>query len=270
MQRFTRQPFLLLSLFIVAMSYRPAVAFGPAGPFDHHRILIDALDRFSRKSGWEVNPGCTLQLNNFAYLSDGEYAHLDFYHCDNSNFYGCSMELSRRVHRGQVALTQSEALRNLALALHIVQDFYSHSNWVERFKFSMIQAPIESMKDVPTPTWLQSGIFPDEIPAVVTGDILANYYCMLTPEETWGEAYPNAAHACINKDGNLPGRGGTVIDGTIITYHELAGEYAIRHSVEILNKFRDTSPMFETCLVPKSLSFGCSQFIAKKFTLKRW
>ena len=270
----TRQPFLILSVFIALTAFQTESdtieAFGPTGPYDHHKILVDALDRFSRKSGLEVNPYCTSLLNNFAYTSDAALANLDFYHCDNSNFYGCSMALDRTKRNARKRTTQVQALKDLAIALHIVQDFYSHSNWVERMKFSMVTAPIEAMKDVPTPPWLQSGIFPDEYAAVVSGDPLITYYCKLMPESTWGEAFPNAAHACINKDGNTLGRGGTVVDGTIITYHELAGEYAIRHSVEVLNTFRDTVPMFQTCLLPKKATFGCSQFIAKRFTLRRW
>lgn len=269
----TKQPFLILAAFLALASYQPDSralhAFGPTGPFDHHRILIDALDRFSRKSGWEVNPICTGLLNNFAYTSDGELGHLDFYHCDNSNFYGCSMMLDRLKRNARNATSQVEAMRDLALALHIVQDFYAHSNWVERYRFSMIQAPIEAMKDYPTPPWLQSGIYPDVNAATATGDPLINYYCMLTPEEAWGEAFPDAGHACLNKDGNNLGRGGSTVDGTFITYHELAGEYAIRHSVEVLNTFRDTVPMFQSCLLPKRSTFGCSQFIAKRFTLRR-
>jgi hypothetical protein len=69
MKRLIKQPFLLLSTFLVLTSCesdsRSIHDSGPAGPYDHHRILIDALDRFSRKSGWEVNPICTGLLYTF-------------------------------------------------------------------------------------------------------------------------------------------------------------------------------------------------------------
>ncbi len=249
---------------------RPLHAFGPGGPYDHHHILVEALARFTDGSEWEVNPVCTGMLGNFAYTSDAELGDLDVYHCDNSNFYGCSMMLDRLKRNARNATNQVEAMRDLALALHIVQDFYAHSNWVERYRFTMVLAPIEAMKDVPAPAWLQSGIYPDALAAAASGDPLVNYYCMLTPEEAWEEAFPHAGHACINKDANAPGRGGTVVNGSFITYHELAGEYAIRHSVELLKTFQRTVPMFQSCLLPKQLTFGCSQAVAERFTLKRW
>jgi hypothetical protein len=66
-------------------------------------------------------------------IVDNDFDH-SAYHCDGENFDGAQMRLTEL--RNQVVLKlrngrTDEARRALGSALHTVQDFYSHSNWVE-------------------------------------------------------------------------------------------------------------------------------------------
>ncbi|GIX40566.1 MAG: hypothetical protein KatS3mg129_0299 [Leptospiraceae bacterium] len=244
-------------------------AFGPLGPYTHHRILYESILQFSNDIKMDFNPSCTLLLYQFAYDSDSIYGDKDYYHCDNGNFSGCSLMLETLKNQSKQSINLIEVIRNFALASHIVQDFYAHSNWVEKNKFSLILAPIELFKDIPPQSmkefkWLQSGIYPDENAVLLSNDILVNYYCLILPEDLWDEYFPNAGHACINKDGNF-GRGAYFVNGSYMTYHELAALYAIKHTVELLHWYKKNVPLFRLCLVPFSSFFNCNTILKEEF-----
>ena len=130
--------------------------------------------------------------------------------------------------------------------LHLIQDFYAHSNWVENAGFSMLLAPIEAFSWLPPPANLQTGLYPEYVsPPSLQLD------CYLFPVEDWGLRIHGATHGCMNKDSERQFRGITVVPGSPgITYHRLAAEYAKLHSVEFLNEMAKANPWFKTCFRP--------------------
>lgn len=234
----------------------PAYSFAGAGPFTHISITTEALDRFAHETGWEVSLYCTELLAQFSVTSDSADGMKQFtYHCDSNDLAGCSFRLDQFKGLANKAYTREQSLRRMGMALHIVQDFYSHSNWSETFGFSMFQAPLENFKDVAPPIDVQSGIFPDLFP-----DVDAQLACFLVPEEQWDKFILGATHACMNKDSNLTYRGARPLpNGFGLTYHQLAATYAVNHSVELIKYFDRQNPWFKTCLRPQIFTAGCNK-----------
>jgi hypothetical protein len=111
---------------------------------------------------------------------------------------------------------------------------------------------------------VQSGLFPDAIAVALSQD--AALACFLTPPEAWEEFIPAATHGCLNKDSNLTMRGSRVLWYSAgMTLHELAAEYAIRHSVKILEYYYEHNPHFMLCTAPDVLGglAGCARSVGR-------
>ncbi|MBL8020876.1 MAG: hypothetical protein JNM27_14495 [Leptospirales bacterium] len=248
-------------LFLTAHSQQPVQAFGGSGPYDHTVITQLALDRYMQERGVFVSPICQELIVQSTVVSDSSYhSGQDMYHCDNNNIAGCSYKLDELTLEARNSASSVEGLQRMGQALHIIQDFYSHSNWVEIMSISMILAPIEDFKDVPPPHDLQTGIYPD--PLNLNPEL--GFLCLLTPESNWSHFIPGATHGCLNKDTRRSIRGATLVPlGGGMDFHRLAAEYAIRHTVKKFEEFEKTNGHFQICLGrPPVAALGCN---IKKF-----
>lgn len=246
--------FTFLSIFLVT-NPKPALSFGK-GPYTHYEITRQALERYTAESGNDIYFYCQNIIIEMSLINDSkQYANLDRFHCDNSNFAGCAFELEKLKHEAVTSVVREDALNRMGIALHIVQDFYAHSNWVEKFGFSGVLAPIEAFQfGVPPEFELQSGTYPDLISPVELA-----YDCYFVDESEWDKIIPGATHDCLNKDSSETKRGASLVRGTLVNYHTLAGEYAIEHSKNLIAYFAQRSAMFQTCLLPEKLTHGCNR-----------
>lgn len=241
---------------ILGSPLRSGRAFGGSGPYNHIRITYEALDRFSQETGNDVNTYCAELLAQGAVVSDSANKMPNYtLHCDNNDLVGCSYRLDQFKQEANKSMSQVDSLQRMGQALHIVQDFYAHSNWAEIFGASMLPAPIKVFKDVPPPVDLQSGYFPDIFP-----DLQAQVDCFFMPQDRWNGFIYGATHACLNKDSNITLRGGTLVpNGFGVTYHELAAQYAINHSVDLLKYYSAKNPWFAMCFSRGQIFQGCNK-----------
>ena len=249
---------IIIVFFLILVNQKPVKSFGK-GPMTHAVITQIALMDFANQTGREVDFVCAEALIQGSILSDNlHFGALDTYHCDNNNIAGCSYRLDQLKGEANREFLPADSLKKMGQALHIVQDFYSHSNWVERFQLLMLPAPIEMFKDIPPPIEVQTGFFPDFYP-----DTNAQILCYFAPEESWSGFILGATHDCLNKDSDTTKRGSQWVPNTGgKTYHELAGEYAIQHSVELLKYFSRTNIHFKECTHPNIYS-GCTGILTR-------
>ncbi|MDH5654448.1 MAG: Het-C domain-containing protein [Spirochaetia bacterium] len=246
-------------LLLVITNNKPVSSFSGDGPYNHDRITRIALDEFAKKTGWELGFECSQILIQGTIVNDNAAFQDPTYHCNNNNIAGCSYRLDQLEGKAAKEIVSTEAFIKMGMALHIIHDFYAHSNWVEKLQISMIIAPLENFKDIPPPHWLQSGYYPN----FYLPDPYATVYCFIIPEEQWGEHFEGATHACLNKNANTKLRGMQwVPNGGGMTYHELAGKYAIKHTVKKLEEFKANNTYFQLCLRPRGF-VGCRDFFNK-------
>ncbi|MCB1318801.1 MAG: hypothetical protein KDK34_01030 [Leptospiraceae bacterium] len=235
-------------------------SFAGAGPYTHIRITREALDRFTWETGFDLNPVCAEYILQGSVVSDAADNMPQYtFHCDNNDLISCSWRLDQFKTQANKATNTMRSLEMVGMSLHIVQDFYAHSNWVESFQFSMLEAPLSVFKDVAPPVDVQTGYFPDIFP-----DINAQIACYETPPEYWNRFIYGATHACLNKDSNRTLRGAYLVpNGFGTTYHELAAQYAINHSVQLLHYYSKHNPWFQGCYLARIQTQGCTGGLLK-------
>lgn len=246
----------LLSLVFLFPAVEKTHSFAGAGPYTHIEITRLALKQLAEEKNFELLASCSEALMQASVMSDNtRYATKPEYHCDNNDIVGCSFKLDQLKRQAVNASNSATSFQRMGLALHIVQDFYAHSNWPEIFRFSLVIAPLEEFRHFPPPADLQTGLYPD----IYLPDFDAQLACYFAPVEDWSSYIIGATHDCINKDSNITKRGIALVpDGGGYTFHELAAEYAVRHSVSLLKHFYANNPHFQACLVPTALTFGCN------------
>lgn len=253
--------YILFFLFLL-MDSGILVGFGMRGPYTHEKINEEAFKLFSKRTGFEVRYDCAEMINQYNFQADVYYPNKPEYHCDNSEFYRCSALLEKLKTSALRDPNLITTLRKIGLSTHIVQDFYSHSNWVEITRSSFAIAPIENLKEffIIAPN-LQSGWHPFS----PEGTPQDSVDCYLKPEQEWGQWILGATHGCMEKDSNYSLRGITIADSPISfgrTYHELAGELAIEHTTKLLQYYYDKrAPQFMTCMIPSFKGVGCNQAV---------
>ncbi|MCB1159959.1 MAG: hypothetical protein H7A25_21845 [Leptospiraceae bacterium] len=235
--------------------------FGMRGPFQHNIITLEAIRRFSKKKGVNINFACASVLIHGSEMNDIYFSHDPSYHCDN-DINACTLRLKQLFDTSRGTISPVLFQKNLGIALHIVQDFYSHSNWVEIFEQSYYLAPTMLFQNFPPPENLQSGAFPDAAIALTDPE---NYTTCYSKEgDEIKHKITAATHDCINKDSNYNWRGRQFVPNSGITYHELAAEYAIRHSIKLLEKaFADSKAFLKCTPEPKVLNYGCNAIIER-------
>lgn len=230
------------------------------GPYTHGVITTEAIHRFQRRHNVEFGFQCIELLVYYSVINDVKFAHDWTYHCDNNDLFGCSWRLKQVFDKANHNISMIHSFDYMGQALHIVQDFYAHSNWVEVFQFSMLLPEVDLFNKYPPPDYIQSGLYPD----IFLENLQAQSDCYFEKEENFKNFIYGATHDCINKDSNKTKRGSRYVPNTTITYHQLAGEYAVEHSVKLLEHFRKHNVFIRTCLRPKIFKHGCNLPIAKK------
>lgn len=253
----------LIFLFLwLELPWEKLYSFGAMGPYLHSTITTEALVRMGQNKSYEVDFLCGSQLWYMSGENDynPNYQKNQTYHCDNNDLIGCSFRLKQLLENAYSAQSQSQALRYTGLALHIVQDFYSHSNWVEIHNFSFILADIESFHKFPPPSYIQTGYFPD----IFLESPLAQFECYFKNENEIKSFIYGGTHDCLNKDSNFTKRGMIFAQNSAITLHELAAEYAIRHSKKLIEKVFSKNIHLKMCYRVKIGGIGCNLLLLKQ------
>lgn len=236
-------------------SLSPLRAFGKKGPHTHTSITQEAFIEFADKTGWDLRMDCMELIVQGNLRADAAFMNNDAYHCDNDNILGCADRFRTLKDDSYREANHITGLMKLGMALHIAQDFYSHSNWAENHPMVSILAPIEhpwiflSMKEI------QTGYF-NLLPIIEHTEEAGN--CFDAEDGLHGN-YTFATHACLNKDASDSHRSlKTVHPGIPISYHDWAADLAKEHTVQILvEQYKAKHPLILTCLSPKTLSFSC-------------
>jgi hypothetical protein len=256
----------ILLLFLLLPNSDSLKSFGLKGPYTHDRINQEAFLRFTQKTGFEISYVCAEMLNQANFQADVFFPSKPEFHCDNSEFYKCSLQLDKLKRKAFDQFTYTESLQSIGMSMHIVQDFYAHSNWAEITKSSSVIAPIENFKEgffLLFPN-LQSG----DHPYSLEGEPIDMVNCYLEEEENWDKRIKAGTHACLEKDSNYSFRGGRIANGPLSfgkTYHEIAGEMAVEHTTKLLIYYYNSKhPHFMSCLSPKIKNLGCHQMIFNK------
>ena len=187
----------------------------PGRPFetqDHARIVRDGL----------LAPHCESILARAQWRQDIVLASWAPAHFDNCRFresqdYVRSMvtEAERAVAQGQ----PEELLAALGRALHGIQDFYSHTNYVE-----LMAATHERFADVPiVKLWNPDG--GTELDTLVQQGLVSGYVWW-EPGEICKE--PVLSHSAVNKDSASSSSGQTLISNWNLTAYRAAHELAVR------------------------------------------
>lgn len=252
---------LLISFFLEGGVDR-LIAFALEGPFNHQSVTLDAIKRFERKHGFELNFLCTAAIIEQITYSDAYFPKFDSYHCDNNNILGCSYRFRQVIDESEKTPDLTSGLVKFAIGLHIIHDMYAHSNWVENFEFSMILPPVDLFNAFPPPHWLQTGFYPDIF--IENPEAQAN--CFTKDGNVIKNFIYGATHGCLNKDSWDSFRGGMLVPNSAITYHTLAGEYAIRHTEKAFETYFLKNPKFKMCIVPRTTGTGCNSAISEIIT----
>lgn len=247
---------LILVFFLVEMPFQRILSFGGNGPFQHSTITAEAIKRIDRKSNFSLSMNCYLKILQMSMQSDDfdEYKKNPTYHCDNNDLPGCSFRLNEFLSKAYTSTNHIQAIFYTGLALHLVQDFYSHSNWVEIHNFSFVLADIESFKKIPPPSYIQTGYYPD----LFLENPNAQLDCYFKDKNAMKSFIFGATHDCLNKDSNFSKRGFLFAENSSLTLHELSAEYAIRHSEKIIESIFKANPFLKICMVSDGSLIGCN------------
>lgn len=254
---------LLISIFLyIEFPWNQLYSFGALGPYLHSTITTEALVRISKNKPYDIEFTCASTLWYMSGENDYNptYQKDKTYHCDDNDLIGCSWRLNQLLEKAYSAPTKLQALRYTGLALHIVQDFYSHSNWVEIHNFSFILADIESFQNFPPPSYIQTGYFPD----MFLENPFAQFECYFSDKNAIKSFIYGATHDCLNKDSNFTKRGIMYAENSAITLHELAAEYSIRHSKKIIEKVFHKNIHLKLCYRGKLSGIGCNLLLLKQ------
>ncbi len=258
--------FSLLFIFLVLLpeaSITNIESFSEKGPGTHPFITTEAIKRFSKNNAYSPRSVCAELTIYFSNQNDYSHPNVSEYHCDNDDPIKCSVALRYLVDKAVNTVNHLDQAKYIGMSMHIIQDFYAHSNWVEKFQLSYFLAPTMLFNNTPPPGFLQTGLFPDAAFAILDPQGYVDCY-FKNAEEIRDRIYM-ATHDCMNKDSNGTKRGITPVPYSTMSYHELAAEYAIRHSVKLLERIYARSKTAMLCATP-SLSYGCAGALE---TLKR-
>lgn len=186
--------------------------------------------------------------------ADSRFMNTDEYHCDNNNILGCADRFRTLKDESARDISYASGLMKLGRALHIVQDFYSHSNWVENYPGTEILAPLEHPWLFVAFPKIQTGYY-NLLPVLEHTDEAGK--CFTESKGSEDEHFAFATHACLNKDSGDSFRGLKLLAFTN-TYHDLAAKVAREHTVKVLiDQYKSKNPHLLSCLVPATVAFNC-------------
>ncbi len=212
---------------------------GPDFAISSHRDVILALEGMAKE--------CTTALVRAQWELDLLHQFNSAAHFDNCNFAGGVRFVRQRLDRAEAASRAGEvlgAMRYLGHAVHAIQDFYSHSDYVER-----MHEKHESFEDVPIVAfWNEDG--EQELNALVAAGLVTGRF-VLTGNRLVGQDFCPAdapGHGTLAKDSNKPPAGSKLTKWEARTQHEAALELADRATRAFLrNAIRRLPAVGETC-----------------------
>src|SRR5882724_1572915 len=199
MTRLLRATWRLLLIFVALTTLTTAVvAFKPTAEFGHVGIVKDALSLITRTA----STGETLKFSARAidqirdatagvdeiFSSRGEFS-VPQAHCDDELLPECSqriIDIKNAVINLAIARNGDEARAQLGRALHTLQDFYAHSNWVNAPGPSNVSFnPVLGIGLVPKLRMADATCIDDLFDGTLTGkgltDITTGYFGSLEP-----------------------------------------------------------------------------------------
>jgi hypothetical protein len=187
---------------------------------DHQAITKKIGRRLSTKYGLTEAQINTLITAN---LASDNYQSRSAIHFDNCAFREGAARVNRCWRRISLEKDRfsDESLKAFGRLLHTVQDFYSHSNWIE-LHHGVSPVPLWNLDPVALPAGIVSG--------------------------TWKKGNPKRcrrgvpSHEKLNKDSSLSCSGKMIVKKGLNkrkSYHELTFKTAYRASIAELNKFLD-------------------------------
>lgn len=237
-------------------------AFGPAGSFNHIRILKESFRDFTEKTGYEIRADCQEMIIQGNLRSDSEMMNAEAFHCDNNNIFGCGIELRNLKSKSEKAGLFTDSMKYLGHATHIIQDFYAHSNWAENQSNPSSIAPLEEPWLLLSRPEIQTGYY-DLTPVIHHEEEAVE--CLDLSFDEMKTFQPFATHICLNKDSEKSLRGGNPVENNHnVNLHELAGTIAVEHTTQyFVDAYQKNHKNLMLCLVPKKLSFSCNNTIFK-------
>ncbi|MDR2173249.1 MAG: hypothetical protein LBE32_03460 [Burkholderiales bacterium] len=274
----------------------PARTFVPdyLVPGEHHtRIVLEALDEIYAVYGYGPSgtPYTTNMrnvrdtiANNNASVDSGERKALPIWHCDDERLSECSSIVKSQADDGVNDIRKAffdEARKKIGRATHTLQDFYSHSNWVEMkgsvvnpemgygYLSNLADAKEQTCTPSTVPSWAGSAIACSYMGSgsilVDTGKLTSGYFvtgsvtlppgkCSHGGSLDGGLLGPDLRDG-INKDSSACWFG-TLVISPHSTYHHAAAIAAKRATVEYFQKIR--AAVNDEELFKQFLGFGPS------------
>jgi hypothetical protein len=250
------------------------VAQDPEEPFRFNsdflsRTTLDPRQYFKTSIHRKLTPAeekCSNAINTAIYVQDFLLQQKSAAHFDNCEFSGAMDYVDSRVAEADVYLSKSNGdskavararlklgLFAIGQALHAIQDFYAHSNYVE---LSEREAAYATSAMVPTiPIWTAPGRATVE-QLVESRSLISGTWALGLPKKC---PVGTSAHGDVNKDSNTSGEGKKPTRWNS-TNHEVAYGLARRASQEFLLFGAERWPILrESCGVELGVLPGYDQ-----------
>ncbi len=199
-------------------------------PWTHYRLVI-GLDSIARAKNFPVHLLRKIVVGNLC-QDRGNIVppYIDYYHFDNSSFSAGIQYIRKQwdLIKKTNDIYDTASLKAFGKILHAMQDFYSHSNWVEEHIRINRKIPAwDPMRD-----WLPPNIYS------------GTFFDLWQDYRTNCEQNNKIAHHCLNKDspGSWEGSMIDTLHSDRKNYYELAFETAKLSTEELFNQY---------CLLPK-------------------
>ncbi|MBM9501433.1 hypothetical protein JWG44_14350 [Leptospira sp. 201903071] len=247
----------LLFLFLDILPSFSLNAFGPAGTYNHIRILKESFRDFTEKTGYEIRADCQEMIIQGNLRSDSEFMEEEGFHCDDNHIFGCGIELRNLKSKSEKAGLFTDSMRYMGHATHIIQDFYAHSNWAENHSNQIEIAPLEEPWLLLSRPEIQTGYY-DLTPVIHHEEEALE--CLSLSFDEMKSFQPFATHLCLNKDSEKSLRGGNPVENNPnVNLHEWSGLHAVEHTTRYLvDAYHSNHKNLKLCLIPKKASFSCN------------
>ncbi|KAL7873937.1 hypothetical protein SRHO_G00049070 [Serrasalmus rhombeus] len=188
---------------------------------------------------------------------DGRHVLNPQYHFDDESFEQARNLITQGVSDVKTSLKQKNywyARQRLGETLHTLQDFYSHSNWIElgnRSPYSTLikpSLPLDNLADVKTPTCssCNDNCTGNILETIITQKKLTSgYFSLLSPNKPKGKCShggPGDLTSLVTPKGGINKDGTTTAHGSL---HFVAADVATAATRDLLQDIRDTAGNIE-------------------------
>jgi hypothetical protein len=125
---------------------------------DHTETTNNALDNIYNRYGYGPQGSLSYKINMRTAIADIATANANvdrdketkdepIWHCDNELLSECSNLVKSETAEGIEQIINgniSEARKTIGAVTHTLQDFYSHSNWIEKHGYAAVSIPLVS------------------------------------------------------------------------------------------------------------------------------